>query len=43
MNGIDASFKDQVLSKKGILKDEYNGKIALQKHAYLNVEYLGCY
>ncbi|MBK6820742.1 MAG: ABC transporter substrate-binding protein [Bacteroidetes bacterium] len=41
MNGIDASFKDQVLSKKGILKDEYNGKIALQKHAYLNVEYLG--
>ena len=41
MNGIDASFKDQVLSKKGILKDEYAHKISLQKHAYLNVEYLG--
>lgn len=41
MNGIDASFKDQVLSKKGVLKDEYLQKIRLQKHAYLNVEYLG--
>ncbi len=41
MNGIDASFKDQVLSKQGKLKDEYAGKIFLQKHAYLNVEYLG--
>ncbi len=41
MNGIDASFKDQVLSKKGVLKEEYAQRISLQKHAYLNVEYLG--
>lgn len=41
MNGIDATFKDQVLSKKGELKKEFSGKIELQKHAYLNVEYLG--
>lgn len=41
MNGIDASFKDQVLSKKGELKKEFSDKIELQKHAYLNVEYLG--
>jgi peptide/nickel transport system substrate-binding protein len=41
MNGIDVSFKDQVLSKKGILKKEYANKISLEKHAYLNVEYLG--
>jgi len=41
MNGIDASFKDQVLSKKGELKAEFADKIELQKHAYLNVEYLG--
>lgn len=41
MNGIDASFKDQVLSKKGELKEEYISKIKLQKHPYLNVEYLG--
>ncbi len=41
MNGIDASFKDQVLSKKGELKEAFSDKIELQKHAYLNVEYLG--
>lgn len=41
MNGIDASFKDQVLSKKGELKKEFSHQIVLQKHAYLNVEYLG--
>ena len=41
MNGIDASFKDQVLSKKGELKEAFTEKIELQKHAYLNVEYLG--
>lgn len=41
MNGIDVSFKDQVLSKQGELKQDYNGKIELHKHAYLNVEYLG--
>lgn len=41
INGIDVSFKDQVLSKKGELKKQYESKIVLHKHAYLNVEYLG--
>lgn len=41
MNGIDATFKDQVLSKKGELKKEFSNKISLQKHPYMNVEYLG--
>lgn len=41
MNGIDASFKDQVLSKKGELKAAYRDKIRLWKNPYLNVEYLG--
>ena len=41
MNGIDAAFKDQVLSKQGELKKDYQSKIRLQKHPYLNVEYLG--
>jgi oligopeptide transport system substrate-binding protein len=41
MNGIDASFKDQLLSKKGVLKLEYQSKMKLNKKPYLNVEYLG--
>lgn len=41
MNDIDASFKDEVLTKKGALKKEWEGKMVLDKHAYLNVEYFG--
>lgn len=41
INDIDASFKDEILSKKGILKEEWQGKIVLSKHPYLNTEYLG--
>lgn len=41
MNSIDASFKDQVLNKQGSLKSQFSNKIDLQKHPYLNVEYLG--
>ncbi|MGI8581141.1 MAG: ABC transporter substrate-binding protein, partial [Chitinophagaceae bacterium] len=37
----DASFKDEVLTKKGELRQEWEGKIMLQKHPYLNIEYLG--
>lgn len=40
-NDIDASFKDEVLSKKGLLKNEWKDKIILSKHPYLNTEYLG--
>jgi len=41
INDIDASFKDELLTKSGILKKEWIGKVQLQKHAYLNTEYLG--
>lgn len=41
INDIDPSFKDEVLSKKGDLRKEWQGKIILQKHPYLNIEYFG--
>ena len=41
INDIDASFKDEVLTKKGELRKEWVGKIELFKHPYLNIEYLG--
>lgn len=41
INDIDPSFKDEVLSKNGTLKKEWEGKIVLSKHPYLNTEYLG--
>lgn len=41
INDIDASFKDEILSKKGVLRPEWNNKIQLKKHPYLNTEYLG--
>ncbi len=41
INDIDASFKDEVLTKRGRLRKEWEGKIALITHPYLNIEYLG--
>lgn len=41
MNDIDPSFKDEVIAKTGMLKKEWLDKIVLQKHPYLNIEYLG--
>jgi oligopeptide transport system substrate-binding protein len=41
INDIDPSFKDEVLSKKGELRKEWQDKVILNKHAYLNTEYLG--
>ncbi|HEY9363562.1 MAG TPA: ABC transporter substrate-binding protein [Chitinophagaceae bacterium] len=41
INDIDASFKDEVLTKKGTLRKEWQGKIDLYTHPYLNIEYLG--
>lgn len=41
INGIDGSMKDMVLTKKGTLRPEFEGKINLDKHIYLNTEYLG--
>ncbi|MBG9377579.1 ABC transporter substrate-binding protein [Panacibacter sp. DH6] len=41
INDIDPSFKDEVLTKKGTLRNEWKDKILLDKHAYLNTEYFG--
>lgn len=41
ISGVDPAFKDEVLQKDGSLQPKYLGKIALQKSAYLNTEYLG--
>ncbi len=41
VNEIDPSFKDEVLSKKGVLKKEWQDKIVLSVTPQLNTEYLG--
>jgi peptide/nickel transport system substrate-binding protein len=41
INEIDPSFKDEVLSKKGVLKSEWKDKIVLSVAPQLNTEYLG--
>jgi ABC-type transport system substrate-binding protein len=41
INDIEASFKDEILTKKGTLRKEWDGKIVLQAIPYLNIEYLG--
>ncbi len=41
VNDIDPSFKDEVLTKNGELRKDWKQKIFLNKHPYLNTEYLG--
>ena len=41
INEIDPSFKDEVLSKAGVLKPDWRGKIILSVAPQLNTEYLG--
>jgi ABC-type transport system substrate-binding protein len=41
INDIDASFKDEVLTKRGTLRKDWQEKIQLQTHPYLNIEYFG--
>jgi len=41
INDIESSFKDEVLTKRGELRKNWEGKIILQTHPYLNIEYLG--
>jgi oligopeptide transport system substrate-binding protein len=41
VNDIEASFKDEVLTKKGELRKDWQGKLNLAVHSYLNTEYLG--
>jgi len=41
ISGIDGSYKDEVLTVDGNLKEEYSNVINLQSSPYLNTEYLG--
>jgi ABC-type transport system substrate-binding protein len=41
INDIESSFKDEVLTKKGLLRQNWENKIVLQVNPYLNIEYLG--
>jgi oligopeptide transport system substrate-binding protein len=41
INEIDASFKDEILGKNGVLKEQWKDKIILSTHPQLNTEYLG--
>ena len=41
LSGIDPSFKDNLLTRNGELRDKFKGKFQFQKSPYLNTEYLG--
>ena len=41
INDIDPSFKDEVITKSGELRSEWEDRIILVKHPYLTTEYLG--
>ncbi|MBK6640038.1 MAG: ABC transporter substrate-binding protein [Bacteroidetes bacterium] len=41
LSGIDASYKDELISRQGSLKPKYKNRFKMEKCAYLNTEYLG--
>jgi oligopeptide transport system substrate-binding protein len=41
VNGVDGSFKDLVLTRRGMLRKELQSKFRLEKNTYLNTEYIG--
>lgn len=41
MSGLDASYKDELLSSSGKLKNKYKDRINLITQPYLNTEYMG--
>ena len=43
LNSLDASYKDELLTADGQLRDKYNHKIDMIRGPYLNTEYLGFY
>ena len=43
LNSLDNSYKDELLSSKGELKEHYRLKINMEKGPYLNTEYIGFY
>ncbi len=43
LNSLDASYKDELLTPTGKLRDHYKDRINFTKGSYLNSEYLGFY
>lgn len=41
INGLDPSYKDELLTSNGDLKPKYKQTVSLKKHPFLNTEYLG--
>lgn len=41
INDIDPSFKDELLTKRGALREGWKNKVQLQINPYLNTEYFG--
>ena len=41
ISGIDASYKDEILTSSGDLQNKYKKTVRLQSLPYLNTEYLG--
>ncbi len=41
ISGIDASYKDELLTRTGNLKDKYREKFKMETCQYLNTEYMG--
>jgi len=40
-NGIDGSYRDDILTKSGHITQKYKGKFTMVIHPFLNTEYLG--
>jgi len=43
LNSLDDSYKDELLTAKGILRDKYEKNITMLRGPYLNTEYLAFY
>lgn len=43
MNSLDASYKDELLTRTGQLKEKYRADIRMESLPFLNTEYLGFY
>lgn len=41
VSGIDASYKDELLTNTGLLRNKYSSQLNMTKQPYLNTEYLG--
>lgn len=40
-NGVEGSFKDELLTREGVLNPKYSGRFSMMKKPFLNTEYLG--